>query len=124
MKRAHAKHMLEAEESCQTVNFANISQEGSTREIPAKLSAKRILSVTFLPFTHTIYTLITHKLSGGHFRKKTLDGFSTTHTSIFLRESYSSLERNHSSFFFSFPLPLSYLERRFVPEHNPHIFRV
>ena len=31
--------------------------------------------------------------------------------------------RNHSSLF-SFPLPLSYLERRFVLKHNPHIFRV
>ena len=78
MKRAHAKHMLEAEESCQTVNFANISQEGSTREIPAKLSAKRILSVTFLPFTHTIYTLITHKSMRGYSERKILDRFSTT----------------------------------------------
>ena len=25
---------------------------------------------------------------------------------------------------FSFPLTLSYLERRFVPKHNPHIFKV
>ena len=105
-------------------DFASVSQVRPSREIAVKLSGWRILSVTFLPFTHTIYTLITHKLSGGHFRKKTLDGFSTTHTSIFLRESYSSLERNHSSFFFSFPLPLSYLERKFIPEHNPHIFRV
>ena len=49
--------------------------------------------------------------------------FSTTHTPIFQRESYLSLVRNHSSLF-SFPLPLSYFERRFVPKHNPHIFRV
>ena len=31
--------------------------------------------------------------------------------------------RNHSSIF-SFPLPLLYLERRSVPKHNLHIFRV
>ena len=55
--------------------------------------------------------------------RKTLDRFSTTHTPIFLRESYSSLVKINCSLF-SFPLPLSYLERRFVPKHNPHIFRV
>ena len=49
--------------------------------------------------------------------------FSTTHTPIFQRESYTSLVRNHSNLF-SFLFPLSYLERRFVPKHNPHIFRV
>ena len=104
-------------------DFASVSQVKPLLEIVAKHSAWRIFIVTFLPFTRTIYTLITHKSSRGHFRKKTLDGFSTTHTSIFLRESYSSLKRNHSCFF-SFPLSLLYLERRFVPEHNPHIFRV
>ena len=57
------------------------------------------------------------------FREKTLDRFSTTHTPIFLRESYSSLVRIHCSLF-SFPLPLSYIEMRFVPKHNPHLFRV
>ena len=31
--------------------------------------------------------------------------------------------RNHCSLFF-IPLPLSYLERRFVPKYNPHLFRV
>ena len=49
--------------------------------------------------------------------------FYNTHTPIFQRESYSSLVRIHCSLF-SFPLPLSYLERRFVPKHNPHLFRV
>ena len=81
------------------------------------------LSVTFLPFTHTIYTLITHKCKRGHSERKTLDRFSTIHTPIFQRENYSSLVRNHFSLF-TFPLPLSYLERRFVPKHNPHLFRV
>ena len=39
MKRAHEKHMLKAEESYQIVSFASVSQEGTTREVPAKLSA-------------------------------------------------------------------------------------
>ena len=81
------------------------------------------LSVTFLPFTYTIYTIITHKSMRGHSERKTLDRFFTTHTPIFQRESYSSLVRNHSDLF-SFPLPLSYLEMRFVPKYNPHLFKV
>ena len=62
--------MLEAKESCQTVNFATVLRVGPTRDIPAKLYAWRILSMTFLPFTYTIYTLITHKLQGGHLERK------------------------------------------------------
>ena len=75
-KRAHEKHMLEVEESCQVVNFANVSQERPTRE--QNIFPRRFLSVTFLPFTHTIYTLITHKCIRGHSERKTLDRFSTT----------------------------------------------
>ena len=41
------------------------------------------LSVTFIPFTHTIYTLITHKCRKGHSKRKTLNRFSTTYTPIF-----------------------------------------
>ena len=52
---------MEAKESCQTIGFASVSREGPTRKVLTKLYALRILSVTFLPFTHTIYTLITHK---------------------------------------------------------------
>ena len=70
--------MLEVEKSCQAVSFASVSQEGPTCEKPAKLSTWRILSVTFLPFTHTIYTLITHKSIGDHSERKTLDRFFTT----------------------------------------------
>ena len=80
-------------------------------------------SMTFLPFTLIIYTFITFKCEGGHSERKTLDRFSITHTPIFLRESYSSLVRNHSGLFF-FPFPLSYIEKRFVPKHNLHLFRV
>ena len=122
-KRAHEKHMLEVEESCQVVDFTSVSRVRPSCEILAKHFARRILSVTILSFTHTIYTFITHKIMRCHLERKTLDRFSTTHTPIFQRESYSSLVRNHFSLF-SFPLPLSYLERRFVPKHNPHIFRV
>ena len=67
--------MLEAKESCQAVSFVSVSQEGPARKIPTKLSTWRILSVTFLPFTHTIYTLITHKSIKGYSEKKTLDRF-------------------------------------------------
>ena len=116
--------MPEAEESCQTVDFAGVLWVRSSREILAKCSAWRIFNCDFLTLhPYYIYTLITHKSIRGHSERKTLDRFSTTHTPIFQRESYSSLMRNHSSLF-SFPLPLSYLERRFVLKHNPHIFRV
>lgn len=82
------------------------------------------LSVTFLPFTRMIYTIITHKSMRGHSeKKKTLDRFFTTHAPIFWRESYPSFVRNHCSLFL-FSLLLLYIERRFVPKHNPHIFRV
>ena len=80
--------------------------------------------MTFLPFTHTMYTIIIHKSMRGNSQRKTLDRLSTTeHTHLLEKESYLSLVRNHCSFF-SFPFPLSYLERRFVPKHNPHLFRV
>ena len=45
------------------------------------------LNVTFLPFTHTICTLITHKCKGGHSERKTLDRFLyNTHTHLLKRE--------------------------------------
>ena len=87
MKESCEKHILEAEESCQVVSFASVSREGPTREILMKLSAWRILSMTFLPFIHTIYTLITHKSMGGHSERKNLDRFFTTqHTHLLERE--------------------------------------
>ena len=71
----------------QAKNFASISQHGLSREVPAKHSAWRILSVTFLPFTHTIYTFIIHKSKGSYLERKTLDRFSTTqHTHVLERE--------------------------------------
>ena len=81
------KHMLETEESWQAISFASVSQERPTCEILAKLSVWRFLSITFLPFTYTIYTLITHKSKRGHAERKTLDKFSTTqHTHLLERE--------------------------------------
>ena len=79
----HEKHMLEVEKSCQAVSFANDLWEGPTREVPSKLSTWRILSVTFLPFTHTIYTLITHKSKKGYSERKTLIAFLQHNTPIF-----------------------------------------
>ena len=45
---------------------------------------------------------------------------STTHSS-FREKATHPLVRNHCNLF-SFPLPLLYLERRFVPKHNSHLF--
>ena len=54
---------------------------------PTKLFAWRILSVTFLPFTHTIYTLITHKSMWSYLERKILEMFSTAqHTHLLERE--------------------------------------
>ena len=79
--------MLEVEKSCQAISFASVSREGPTYEVPAKLSAWRILSVTFLPFTHAIYILITHKSKRGYSERKTLDRFSITqHIHLLERE--------------------------------------
>ena len=102
--------MLEAEESSTRLHFMSTSRDRPSREVPSKLSAWKILSVTFLPFTYTIYTLITHKSMRGHSEIKTLTKFFTTqHIHLLERESYSSLVRNHYNHF-SFPLPLPYLE--------------
>ena len=79
--------MLEVEESSVMLHFASTSRDRPSREVPAKHSAWRILSVTFLPFTHTIYTFIIHKSKGSYLERKTLDRFSTTqHTHVLERE--------------------------------------
>ena len=79
--------MLEVEESSVMLHFGSTSRDRPSREVPAKHSAWRILSVTFLPFTHTIYTFITHKSKGSYLERKTLDRFSTTqHTYLLERE--------------------------------------
>ena len=60
-KRPHEKHMLEAEESSVRLYFMSTLWDRPSHEVLEKLSAWKILSVTFLPFTHTICTLIIHK---------------------------------------------------------------
>ena len=87
MKRPCEKHMLEVEESSARLHFASTLRDRPSREVHAKLFAWRILSVTFIPFTHTIYTLITHKSVRGHSKRKILDRYSTTqHTHLLERE--------------------------------------
>ena len=55
-------------------------------------------------------------------QKKILErGFYNAHH---FRESYSSSRENSFVVFSHFSLSLLYLERRFVPKHNPHLFRV
>ena len=71
---------------CQTV-FRKSLHTWPTREWPAKLSAWIILSMTLIPFTHIIYTYITHKIVRRLFRRKAWRGFYNTHL---VRESYSS----------------------------------
>ena len=73
-KKACEKHMLEVEELSAMLHFVSASQDRSSCKVPVKHSAWRILSVTFLPFTHTIYTLITHKSKRGYL-ERTLDRF-------------------------------------------------
>ena len=113
--------MQKAEKSSARLNFVSSSRDRPSREVLAKHSIWKILSVTFLPFAHTIYILIIHKSRRGYSKRKPLDKFSITqHTHLSERESYLSLVRNPCSLF-SFPLPLSCLERKFVPKHNSHI---
>ena len=88
-ERSHEKHMLEAKESSARLYFMSHFTTGLTREWPAKLSAWMILSVTLIPFTHTIYTLIIHKTEKKAIQKKTLERF-LQHTYL-VRESYSFL---------------------------------
>ena len=119
--------MLESEESCQAVVFSSVSWVRPSREISVKLSVWRIFKCDFLTLhTYYIYSYYPQKYQKIIQREKPYIGFlqhTHTHTPIFYRESYSSLVRNHSSIF-SFPLSLSYIERRFVSKHSPHLFRI
>ena len=69
-KGSHEKHMLEVEESSAKLHFVSTSRDRPSRKVPAKHSAWRILSVPFLPFTYTIYTLITHNSKRGYSERK------------------------------------------------------
>ena len=77
--------------------------------------------MTLIPFIYTIYTLIIHKIERRPFRRKPKKGFYNIPT--LLERTTHSQERNPCSLF-SFPLPILYLEKRFIPKHNPHLFRV
>ena len=104
VKRPREKYILEAEESSARLHFGSTLQDRPSCKIPVKLSTWRILSVTFLPFTHTIYTLITHKSKGGYW-DKTLERF-LQHTHLLERERTTHhLVRNPCSLF-SFPPPI------------------
>ena len=79
--------MLKTKESSVRLHFASALQDRPSREVPTKHSSQMIFSVTFLPFTHTIYTLITRKSKRGYLERKTLNKFSTTqHTHLLERE--------------------------------------
>ena len=119
--------MMEAKESSVKLHFTNTLRDRSSCELPAKLSTQRILTVTLLPFTHTIYIIITHKSREDYSKRKPqISFYNTTHPLFRERERERAthpLVRNHCSLF-SFPLLLLYLEGRFVPKCNPHLFRV
>ena len=116
--------MLKVEESCQAVSFASVSREGLTREISMKLSTWRIFKYDFLTLhPYYIYSHYPQKYERPFQREKPQIGFLQHNTPIFQRDSYSSLVRNHFSLF-SFPFPLSYLERRFVSKHNLYLIKV
>ena len=92
-------------------------------EIPVKLSTWRIFKCDFLIFhPYYIYHHYPKKYQEAIQRKKLQICF-LQHTPIFQRQSYLYLVRNHSNLF-SFPLPLSYPERRFIPKYNSHLFKV
>ena len=86
-KRPRLKHMIRSWRVMPTCHFVSTSRNRPSCELPTKHSAWRILNVTFLPFTHTIYTLITHKSIRGHSERKTLDKFSTTQYTHFLERA-------------------------------------
>ena len=76
-ERSHEKHMLEAEESSVRLYFVSHFATWLTREWPTKLSTWMILSVTLIPFTHTIYTPIIYKIEC--YSEWNLRKVSTTH---------------------------------------------
>ena len=79
-----------------------------------------ILSVTIILFTHTIYSLITHKKCKEDNHIENPREVFTTPT--LLERTIHPQERNSCSLFSS-PFPLLYFERWFVPKHNSHLFR-
>ena len=108
-------------------DFVSVSQVRSSREILAKHSTQRIFKCGFFTLhPYYIYPHYSQKYERPFRAKNSRQVFYNTiqhNTPIFQKESYSSLVRNYCSLF-SFPLPLSYLKRRFVSKQNSHIFKV
>ena len=111
--------------------ISRVSQVRPSREILAKHSAQKIFKYDFLALhLYYIYPYYPQKYERPFKEKNPRYVFyNTTHPSFKerathpQRESYSSFMRNHYSIF-SFLLPLSYLKRKFVHKHNPHLFIV
>ena len=81
--------MLKAKQLSVRLHFASTSRDRPSHKISAKLFAWRFLSVTFLPLTHTIYTLITHKSKGDYSERKPQIGFyNTTHPAFRQRATH------------------------------------
>ena len=79
VKEPREKHMLEAEESCQAVDFASISRVRPSCEILAKRFTWRIFKCDFLTLhPYYIYPHYPQKYERSFKEKKTLDRFSTT----------------------------------------------
>ena len=74
-KRAHEKHMLEAEESSAKLHFASNSRHRPFCRYVIFQGTRETLCLEdfkcdFLSFTHTRYTFITHKSKGGFLERK------------------------------------------------------
>ena len=80
------------------------------------------LSVAFLSFTHTIYTLITHKIKMSLLRRKPQRGFYNTPT-ILERVTHPCVKIPQQSLLLSLPHCYT-LRRDLYPKHNSHLFKV
>ena len=61
--------------------FCNLSRDlANSWDDPRNALTVEILSVTLIPFTHTIYTLITHKIVRRLYKRKPKRGFYNTPT--------------------------------------------
>ena len=109
---------VKVKESCTSCasQFSQLRQLASDPQISL---VRGFFSVTYLPITHIIYTLITYKNCQEPIERKTLREVSTTHPPC-QRKSYSFLKRNLYSLF-SFPLPLLYPLRGDLYPNTIHI---
>ena len=83
LRKSHVKSIWWKLKSHVRLSISQMSRrKGFPARYPWNSLPRGFLSVSFLPFTHTIYTLITHKSMRGHSERKTLDRFSTTQTPV------------------------------------------